>query len=182
MHCPVCGREIERQTVEQIVDQLYALPEGTWCSSWRRSSRTGRASTRRSAGAEQAGFARVRSMVRSGTSTRRSRSTRSFAIGSRWSWTGSSSGMADAGSDGERPDASRLADSIETALRLAEGTVLVTPAGRRTDGTDRLYSERYACPEHGGSFEEPAPGTSRSTPRTGPARSAPGSAAGSRST
>src|SRR3954462_15035441 len=28
-HCPVCGREIERQSVSQIVDQLLALPEGT---------------------------------------------------------------------------------------------------------------------------------------------------------
>src|SRR6187401_3852155 len=26
MHCPICGREIERQTVEQMVDQVYALP------------------------------------------------------------------------------------------------------------------------------------------------------------
>src|SRR5207253_9640092 len=29
MHCPICGREITRQTVEQMVDQLYDLPEGT---------------------------------------------------------------------------------------------------------------------------------------------------------
>ena len=28
-HCPKCGREIERQTVSQIVDQVLALPEGT---------------------------------------------------------------------------------------------------------------------------------------------------------
>lgn len=28
-HCPVCGREIRQQTVEQIVDQILALPEGT---------------------------------------------------------------------------------------------------------------------------------------------------------
>src|SRR5450830_35203 len=28
-HCPSCGREIERQSVQQIVDQIYALPEGT---------------------------------------------------------------------------------------------------------------------------------------------------------
>ena len=28
-HCPKCGREIERQTVSQIVDQVMALPEGT---------------------------------------------------------------------------------------------------------------------------------------------------------
>src|SRR6184192_1012902 len=29
MHCPICGREIARQTVEQMVDQLYDLPDGT---------------------------------------------------------------------------------------------------------------------------------------------------------
>src|SRR5579864_486965 len=28
-HCPLCGREIQRQTVQQIVDQVLALPEGT---------------------------------------------------------------------------------------------------------------------------------------------------------
>src|SRR5512140_79894 len=28
-HCPVCGREIERQTVQQMVDQVLAMPEGT---------------------------------------------------------------------------------------------------------------------------------------------------------
>ena len=28
-HCPVCGREIKQQTVDQIVDQLMALPERT---------------------------------------------------------------------------------------------------------------------------------------------------------
>ena len=28
-HCPVCGKEIKRQSVDQIVDQIFALPEGT---------------------------------------------------------------------------------------------------------------------------------------------------------
>src|SRR6201997_3245729 len=28
-HCPVCGREIGRQSIEQIADQVLALPEGT---------------------------------------------------------------------------------------------------------------------------------------------------------
>ena len=28
-HCPVCGREIKQQTVDQVVDQVMALPEGT---------------------------------------------------------------------------------------------------------------------------------------------------------
>src|SRR5699024_5257007 len=28
-HCPKCGKEIRRQTIDQIVDQILALPEGT---------------------------------------------------------------------------------------------------------------------------------------------------------
>src|ERR671921_370596 len=28
-HCPTCGREIQRQSVQQIVDQILAMPEGT---------------------------------------------------------------------------------------------------------------------------------------------------------
>src|SRR4029079_10084198 len=56
-----------------------------------------------------------------------------------------------------RPDAARMADSIETALRLSDGTLLVHLPDDGPKGSDRLYSERYACPEHGGSFEEPAP-------------------------
>ncbi len=56
-----------------------------------------------------------------------------------------------------RPDASRMADSIETALRLSDGLLLVNLPDAPPKDADRLYSERYACPEHGGSFEEPAP-------------------------
>src|SRR5438105_2167547 len=61
------------------------------------------------------------------------------------------------GTDGLRPDATRMADSIETALRLSDGTLLVHLPDEGKKGTDRLFSELYACPEHGGSFEEPAP-------------------------
>jgi excinuclease ABC subunit A len=56
-----------------------------------------------------------------------------------------------------RPDASRMADSIETALRLSDGTLLLNLPDAPSGEQDRLFSERYACPEHGGSFEEPAP-------------------------
>ena len=47
----------------------------------------------------------------------------------------------------------RLADSIETALKLAEGLVLINIIG----GEDILYSEKFACPECGLSIEELAP-------------------------
>ena len=61
MHCPVCGREIERQTVEQIVDQLYALPDGTRILVLAPVVRDRKGEHEKViAGARQAGFARVR--------------------------------------------------------------------------------------------------------------------------
>ena len=57
-----------------------------------------------------------------------------------------------------RPDGTRMADSIETALRLSDGNLLVNLPDAAQEGAGAAsYSERYACPEHGGSFEEPAP-------------------------
>ena len=50
------------------------------------------------------------------------------------------------------PDASRLADSIETALRLGEGVVLIAPAprdGEEPQFEERRYSEKYSCPYDG---------------------------------
>jgi excinuclease ABC subunit A len=70
-------------------------------------------------------------------------------------------GDADAGPDDEsRPDASRLADSVETALRLGEGVVLVAPAprdGEAPEFEDRRYSERYSCPYDGTTVDELEP-------------------------
>src|SRR4029453_7526392 len=58
------------------------------------------------------------------------------------------------------PDAPRLADSIETALRLGEGVVLIAPAAR--DGEEatfeeRRYSERYTCPYDGTTIDDLEP-------------------------
>ena len=48
---------------------------------------------------------------------------------------------------------SRLADSLETALKLSEGLVLVQEVG----GGEHIFSERFACPECGYSMEELTP-------------------------
>ena len=48
---------------------------------------------------------------------------------------------------------SRLADSIETATSLSGGTVLINLIG----GEDLLFSQNYACPEHGASVDELTP-------------------------
>ena len=58
------------------------------------------------------------------------------------------------------PDAARLADSIETALRLGEGAVLIAPAPRDDEAPafeERRYSEKYSCPYDGFTIDELEP-------------------------
>jgi excinuclease ABC subunit A len=51
----------------------------------------------------------------------------------------------------------RLAASIETAAKLAEGLVLVAVVGGNDEGTERLYSQKLACPECGASIPKLEP-------------------------
>ncbi|MEP6681173.1 MAG: excinuclease ABC subunit UvrA, partial [Chloroflexota bacterium] len=154
MHCPVCGREISRQTVEQIVDQLYELPEGTRLMIMAPlvSDRKGE-HEKVLAAAKQAGFVRVRvdgelrDLDEEIVLDKKYKHSIEVVVDRLVVRATDDEGLA-------RPDASRMADSIETALRLTDGTVLVNLPD---ESSDRLYSERYACPEHGGSFEELAP-------------------------
>ncbi|MDP9467607.1 MAG: excinuclease ABC subunit UvrA [Chloroflexota bacterium] len=157
MHCPVCGREIARQTVEQIVDQIYEMPEGTRLMLLAPLVRDRKGEHEKLlAGAKQAGFVRVRVDGELHDLDEEIPLDKKFkhsidVVVDRLT-------VRRSDEDGSpRPDASRMADSIQTALRLADGTLLVHLPDEGPEGTDRLYSERYACPEHGGSFEEPAP-------------------------
>jgi excinuclease ABC subunit A len=159
MHCPICGREIARQTIEQIVDQLYELPEGTRLMLLAPLVRDRKGEHEKLlAGAKQAGFVRVRvdgelrDLDDKIVLDKKYKHSIEVVVDRLTIRRG-----AEADPDGLRPDATRMADSIQTALRLAEGTLLVNLPDAGANGTDRLYSERYACPEHGGSFEEPAP-------------------------
>jgi excinuclease ABC subunit A len=159
MHCPICGREITRQTVEQMVDQLYDLPEGTRLMIMAPLVRDRKGEHEKVlAGAKQAGFVRVRvdgellDLDEEINLDKKYKHTIDVVVDRLVIRHGSADEA-----DGLRPDASRMADSIETALRLADGTLLVNLPDEGPKGTDRLFSERYACPEHGGSFEEPAP-------------------------
>ena len=157
MHCPVCGREISRQTVEQMVDQLYAMPDGTRVMLLAPLVRDRKGEHEKVlAGAKQAGFVRVR------VDGELHDLDEEIALDKKYKH--SIEVVVDrlvvrqADDDGtERPDASRMADSIETALRLSDGLLLVNLPDAPPKEQDRLFSERYACPEHGGSFEEPAP-------------------------
>ena len=157
MHCPICGREIERQTVEQMVDQVYGLPEGTRVMLMAPLVRDRKGEHEKLlAGAKQAGFVRVRVDGELRDLDEEIKLDKKYKH--------SIEVVVDrlvvqhAADDGTtRPDASRMADSIETALRLSEGLLLLNLPDAPAREADRLFSEKYACPEHGGSFEEPAP-------------------------
>ncbi len=159
MHCPVCGREIARQTVEQIVDQLYEMPEGTRLMLLAPLVRDRKGEHEKLlAGAKQGGFVRVRvdgeirDLDEEISLDKKFKHSIEVVVDRLVVRHGSTDDA-----DGLRPDASRMADSIETALRLADGLLLVNLPDAPKRAQDRLYSERYACPEHGGAFEEPAP-------------------------
>jgi excinuclease ABC subunit A len=156
MHCPICGREIERQTVEQMVDQVYALSEGTRVMLMAPLVRDRKGEHEKLlAGAKQAGFVRVRVDGELRDLDEEIKLDKKY----KHSIEVVVDRLVVRQTDGEveRPDASRMADSIETALRLSDGLLLLNLPDAPAKEADRLFSERYACPEHGGSFEEPAP-------------------------
>jgi excinuclease ABC subunit A len=157
MHCPICGREIARQTVEQIIDQLYEFPEGTKLMLLAPLVRDRKGEHEKLlAGAKQGGFVRVRvdgklrDLDEKIDLEKKLKHSIEIVVDRLVVRRTDDDGTP-------RPDASRMADSIETALRLSDGTLLVHLPDDGPKGSDRLFSERFACPEHGGSFEEPAP-------------------------
>jgi excinuclease ABC subunit A len=154
MHCPVCGREITRQTVQQMVDQLYELPEGTRLMIMAPLVRDRKGEHEKVlAGAKAAGFVRVRVDGELRDLDEEIRLDKKYKHSIEVVVDRLVIHQAD--EDGNpRPDAGRMADSLETALRLTDGAVLIQLPN---EGTERVFSERYACPIHGGSFEEPAP-------------------------
>ncbi|HEU4919146.1 MAG TPA: excinuclease ABC subunit UvrA [Candidatus Limnocylindrales bacterium] len=178
-HCPTCGREIERQTVQQIVDQVLALPEGTRLlvlGPLIKDRKT--EGDRVFEAARRQGFVRVRvdgemyDLADAPTLDKYKRHSIEVVV-DRFIVR-----HAEAPEDAERdatgrpidpatgapmpdPDAGRLADSVETALRLGEGVVLIAPAGgpgsEPPPFEERRYSERYTCPYDGTTIDELEP-------------------------
>jgi excinuclease ABC subunit A len=183
-HCPNCGREIERQTVQQIVDQVLAMPEGTRLlvlGPLIKDRKT--EGDRIFEAARKQGFVRVRvdgetyDLAEAPTLDKYKRHSIEVVV-DRYivrraeapeDWTRDERGRPIDPETREAlpdPDATRLADSIETALRLGEGVVLIAPAssgvavdGAEGDGTfeERRFSERYSCPYDGTTIDELEP-------------------------
>jgi excinuclease ABC subunit A len=154
-HCPVCGRVIQSQTVEQIVDTVQSWPEGTRIMILAPLIKARKGQHQKVfEDIRKAGFvrARINGEIRDVSETielNRYKNHSIEAVVDRL--TVQAPARNDAGED-----QSRLADSLETALKLGEGVVLVS----RVDGketSDHLFSEQYSCPYDGFALGEIEP-------------------------
>ena len=176
-HCPN-GHAIERQSVQQIVDQVLALPEGT-----RLLVLGPLIKDRKTEGdriidaARRQGFVRVRvdgetyDIGDAPKLEKYKRHSIEVVVDRYIVRHAEAPDGAERAADGRPidpetgqvmpdPDASRLADSIETALRLGEGVVLIAPAPRDDEPPsfeERRYSEKYSCPYDGFTIDELEP-------------------------
>ena len=144
-HCPICGRRIERQTPEQIVDAILELAEGTKFQVLApvvkgRKGEYGKLF----ADLKAEGFTRVRvdgevRMLEDEIVLDKKYKHSIDVVLDRLVM--------------KESIRTRLAESVEMALRLAGGTVVVAVV----DGEEHEYSQALACPEHGFSMDELAP-------------------------
>ena len=145
-HCPKCGREIRQQTIDQIVDQVLAWPEGSRIQVM--------APVVRSRKGEHA---KVLEDARKGGYVRVRVDGSVYDLSEEIKLDKNKKHNIEVVVDRlvVRPDsARRLTDSVETAASLAGGLVLVDcPA----DGREQLFSQNYACEDCGISIEELTP-------------------------
>jgi len=147
-HCPKCGREISRQTVQQIVDSILALPQGSRIMIMAPLVRDRK-------GEHQAIFEDLRKAgyVRVRVDGRIYDLSDEFQLDKNKKH--SIETVVDRLLIDEATEISRIADSVETALKLGAGVVLVSII----DGEELLFSEHFACVHCGVSLGEMAPRT-----------------------
>ncbi|MBQ2823492.1 MAG: excinuclease ABC subunit UvrA [Oscillospiraceae bacterium] len=145
-HCPVCGREIMQQTVDQIVDSVLGLAEGTKFQILAPVIRGRKGEhVKELQRAKKSGYVRVRcdgiiyDLSSEEVSLEKNKKHNIEIVVDRLVL--------------KEGIASRLSDSIETASGISGGLVIVDVIG----GEEMLFSQNYACPEHNVSIEELAP-------------------------
>ncbi len=144
-HCPECGREIMRRTVDDVALKLMELPEGTKLQILSPIARGKKGRFEKELEQiRKSGFARIRadgSIYDLAEEIKLDKNIKHnievvvdrLVI-----------------KEGIRP---RLTDSIETAAKLSDGLIIAALA----EGDEQMFSLNYACPEHGVSMEELEP-------------------------
>lgn len=141
-HCPVCGREIRQQTVDQMVDKVMELPERTKIQILAPIVRGKKGMHQKEfERAKKSGYVRVRvdgnlyDLSEEITLDKNKKHNIEIVVDRLV----------------VRDDIqSRLTDSLETAIGLTGGLVVVDVV----DGEEMMFSQNYACPEHNISIEE----------------------------
>ena len=145
-HCPKCGKEIRQQSVDQIIDQLMALPQGTRMQVLAPVIRGRKGEYQRVfEDARRSGFVRVRvdgsiyDLSEDIKPDKNLKHTIEIVVDRLV----------------VKPDiVRRLTDSVETATRLSGGLVVIDRLGA---GEELTFSQNYACPDCGISIEELTP-------------------------
>ncbi len=144
-HCPVCGKEIKKQSIDQVVDKVLNLPEGTKFQVLAPIAKGKKGEFQKEfQSAQKSGFSRVRvdgivydlsekikleKNIKHNIEIIVDRLIMKDGIGS------------------------RLTDSLETAFSLTDGTAVIDVIG----GEEILFSQNFACPEHGSCMDELEP-------------------------
>lgn len=144
-HCPVCGREIKQQTVDQIVDRIMEMPEGTKIQLLAPIIRGRKGEhVKEIERARKAGYVRIRAdgIIYDLSEEIKLEKNKKHSIEIVIDRLVIKEGIE-----------TRLADSVETVSAISGGLVIADVI----DGEEILFSQNYACPEHGVSIEELAP-------------------------
>jgi excinuclease ABC subunit A len=155
-HCPICGREVVKQSAQEIVEKIEKLPDGTRLLILAPLVRA-RKGTYQAVFEEirKSGFARARvdgavHALEDDIELDRYKQHTIEAVVDRLVIT------HEGEKEERRAARTRLTESVETALKFGEGYVTINLADKKED---IHYSEHLACPEHGVSIAEVEPRT-----------------------
>ncbi len=144
-HCPVCGKEIKKQSIDQVADKVLKLPEGTRFQVLAPIAKGKKGEFQKEfEQAQKSGFSRVRvdGIVYDLSENIKLEKNIKHNIEIIVDRLIMKEGIV-----------SRLTDSLETAFSLTDGTALIDVI----DGEEILFSQNFACPEHGSCMDELEP-------------------------
>ncbi|MBE6545863.1 MAG: excinuclease ABC subunit UvrA [Ruminococcaceae bacterium] len=148
-HCPICGKEIRRQSTDTIIDKIMELADGERFMILAPVVRAQKGMHEKVfASAKKSGYVRVRV------------DGNLYDISEEIKLDKNKKHTIEIVVDRlvKKPDMRpRVADSVENALRLSEGHLMVVTAPREGDAVEMEFSQSYACEEHNISFGELEP-------------------------
>lgn len=148
-HCPVCGKEIRQQSVDQIIDRIMELSDGTRFMVMAPVVRSQKGMHEKVfSDARKSGYVRVRvdgNLYELSEDIKLDKNKKHMVeiVVDRLVMR-----------DNVR---SRLSDSIETALSIADGHLLIVTLSENSEQEELEFSQSYACEEHNISFGELEP-------------------------